>query len=99
MYYAISCEDVEGSLPMRQQARPAHLERLQALADAGALFVAGPHPALDTEEPGDAGNTGSLIIAEFESLAAAQKWADEDPYVTAGVFESVTVKPYKRVLP
>lgn len=99
MYYAIICEDVANSLPLRQQARPAHLERLQALADAGRLFAAGPHPALDTEEPGDAGFTGSLVIAEFESLGAAQAWADSDPYVAAGVFSNVFVKPYKRVLP
>lgn len=99
MYYAIICEDVENSLPLRQQARPAHLERLQALADNGALLVAGPHPALDTEEPGEAGFTGSLVIAEFDSLAAAQAWADADPYVAAGVFRNVVVKPYKRVLP
>lgn len=99
MYYAIICEDVANSLPLRQQARPAHLERLQALADAGRLFAAGPHPALDTEEPGDAGFTGSLVIAEFESLGAAQAWADSDPYVAAGVFSNVVVKPYKRVLP
>lgn len=99
MYYAIICEDVDNSLPLRQQARPAHLERLQALADAGALMAAGPHPALDTEEPGDAGFTGSLVIAQFDSLEAARAWADADPYVTAGVFKNVVVKPYKRVLP
>ncbi|MFK7975952.1 MAG: YciI family protein [Halioglobus sp.] len=99
MYYAIICEDVANSLPLRQSARPAHLERLQALADAGALLVAGPHPAIDTEDPGEAGFSGSLVIAEFESLEAAQAWADADPYVTAGVFSRVVVKPYKRVLP
>ena len=99
MYYAILCEDVENSLPLRQQARPAHLERIQALLDDGRLLAAGPHPALDTEAPGDAGFTGSLIIAEFDSLEAATAWADSDPYVDAGVFNRVTVKPYKLVLP
>ena len=99
MYYAILCEDVSNSLPLRQQARPAHLERLQDLLDQGRLLVAGPHPALDTEDPGDAGFTGSLIIAEFDSLEAATAWADSDPYVDAGVFSRVTVKPYKVALP
>ena len=99
MFYAILCEDVENSLPLRKEARPAHLERLQALADDGRLLVAGPHPALDTEEPGDAGFTGSLVIAEFDSLEAATAWADADPYVESGVFHRVIVKPYKRVLP
>ena len=99
MYYAILCEDVPNSLPLRQQARPAHLERLQELLDQGRLLVAGPHPALDTEDPGDAGFTGSLIIAEFDSLEAATAWADSDPYVDAGVFSKVAVKPYKVTLP
>lgn len=99
MYYAILCEDVEHSLPLRQQARPAHLERLQDLADQGRLLAAGPHPALDTNEPGEAGFTGSLIIAEFDSLEAATAWADSDPYVDAGVFSRVIVKPYRVVLP
>ncbi len=99
MFYAILCEDVENSLAPRMSARPAHLERLQALVDAGRLLVAGPHPALDTEDPGDAGFTGSLIIAEFDSLEEATAWADSDPYVDAGVFSKVTVKPYKKVLP
>ncbi len=99
MLYAILCEDVEDSLPLRATARPAHLERIQELVDQGRLIVAGPHPALDTEEPGDAGFTGSLIIAEFDSLEAATAWADSDPYVDAGVFGKVTVKPYKKVLP
>lgn len=99
MYYAILCEDVADSLALRQQARPDHLARIQQLVDAGRLLVAGPHPALDTEEPGDAGFTGSLIIAEFDSLEAATAWADSDPYVDAGVFSRVVVKPYKRVLP
>ncbi|GAB5451731.1 MAG: YciI family protein [Halioglobus sp.] len=99
MYYAILCEDVDNSLPLRKTAREAHLQRLRALTDEGRLLVAGPHPALDTEDPGDAGFTGSLIIAEFDSLEAATAWADSDPYVDAGVFNRVVVKPYKRVLP
>lgn len=99
MYYAILCEDVKNSLPQRQGARPAHLARLQELADQGRLLAAGPHPALDTPEPGEAGFTGSLIIAEFDSLESATAWADSDPYVGAGVFNRVVVKPYKLVLP
>ncbi|WP_116368691.1 YciI family protein [Parahaliea mediterranea] len=99
MYYAILTEDVENSLALRQRARPAHLARLQTLADAGRLLVAGPHPALDTEEPGEAGFTGSLVIAEFDSLEDATAWADADPYVDAGVYRRVVVKPYKKVLP
>ncbi len=99
MYYAIICEDVANSLPLRAQVRPEHLQRVEQLKAEGRLLVAGPHPALDTEEPGEAGFTGSLIIAEFDSLEAAQAWADADPYVTAGVFAQVVVKPYKIVLP
>ena len=99
MYYAILCDDVENSLPLRMKARPAHLARLQTLADQGKLMAAGPHPAVDTLEPGEAGFTGSLIIAEFDSLEAATAWADSDPYVEAGVFGKVTVKPFKLVLP
>lgn len=99
MYYAILCEDVENSLALRQGARPAHLARIQQLVDEGRLLAAGPHPALDTADPGDAGFTGSLIIGEFDSLEAATAWADSDPYVDAGVFSKVTVKPYKLVLP
>ena len=99
MYYAIFCEDVQDSLPLRKGARPAHLARLQQLLDQGRLLVAGPHPALDTTSPGDAGFTGSLIIAEFDSLEAATAWADSDPYVDAGVFSKVTVKPYMVALP
>lgn len=99
MYYAILCEDVPGSLPLRQQARAAHLERISVLVDEGRLLAAGPHPALDTEDPGEAGFTGSLIIGEFDSLESATAWADSDPYVDAGVFKRVTVKPYKLVLP
>jgi hypothetical protein len=99
MYYAIFCEDVENSMALRKSARAAHLARLQELVDAGRLLAAGPHPAMDTEEPGEAGFTGSLIIAEFDSLEAATAWADSDAYVDAGVFNKITVKPYKLVLP
>ena len=99
MWYAIISEDIENSLAQRLAARPAHLQRLQELKDDGRLFVAGPHPAIDSLEPGEAGFTGSLVIAEFPSLADAQQWADADPYVTAGVYKQVTVKPFKKVLP
>lgn len=99
MYYAILCEDVEDSLPLRKATREAHLAYLQQLVEQGRLFAAGPCPALDTEDPGEAGFTGSLIIAEFDSLEAATAWADADPYAGAGVFSKVTVKPYKLVLP
>lgn len=99
MLYAIICEDNADSLSKRLTARPAHLARLQALQDAGRLLLAGPHPAIDTDNPGDAGFTGSLIVAEFEHLAAAQQWADADPYIDAGVYASVTVKPFKKVFP
>ncbi|MDN6318315.1 MAG: YciI family protein [Marinobacter sp.] len=99
MYYSISSEDVENSLPLRQTARPAHIERLQKLKAEGRLLLAGPHPAIDTPEPGDAGFSGSLVVAEFDSLDAAQTWADSDPYMDAGVYRKVTVKPFKVVLP
>ena len=99
MYYAIISEDINNSLALRQSARPAHLQRLQALADEGRLLVAGPHPIIDTNDPGDAGFSGSLIIAEFESLEQAQSWADADPYASAGVYQQVQVKPFKPVLP
>lgn len=99
MWYAFFCEDRPDSLAARRQARPAHLERLQQLRDAGRLLVAGPTPAIDSEDPGAAGFSGSLVIAEFASLAEAQAWADADPYVAAGVYAAVTVKPFKRVLP
>ena len=99
MLYAIICEDVTNSLPLRIPARPAHLAHVQTLIDAGRLVIAGPHPASDSEDPGEAGFTGSLIIAEFDSLADAQAWADKDPYLAAGVFARVTVKPFKRVAP
>lgn len=99
MYYAIISEDIENSLALRQSARPAHLERLQALKAEGRLLVAGPHPAIDTPEPGEAGFTGSLVVAEFDSLEAARAWAGADPYIEAGVYQKVTVKPFKAVLP
>ena len=99
MYYAILSEDVPGSLPLRQKARPDHIARLEALKAEGRLFAAGPHPAIDTPEPGEAGFSGSLVIAEFTSLEDARAWADADPYLAAGVYERVVVKPYKIVLP
>ncbi len=99
MLYAIISEDVQDSLKKRLAARPSHLERLDQLLHQGRLIVAGPHPALDTEDPGEAGFSGSLIIAEFASLEEAQAWADDDPYVQAGVYRKVTVKPFKKVYP
>ncbi len=99
MFYAILSEDVPDSLPMRQSARPDHLERLALLKQQGRLLVAGPHPAIDSPDPGQAGFSGSLVIAEFNSLEEARNWADEDPYVGAGVYQKVTVKPFKKVLP
>jgi hypothetical protein len=99
MLYMILGEDTPGSLDQRLAARPAHLERLQALQAAGCLILAGPCPAIDSPDPGPAGFSGSLIVAEFSSLAAAQAWADADPYVAAGVYAGVVVKPFKKVLP
>ena len=99
MWYAIISQDVPDSLEKRLAARPAHLERLKALTEAGRLLIAGPHPAIDSEDPGSAGFTGSLVVAEFPSLADAQSWADADPYVAAGVYLQVTVKPFRKVLP
>lgn len=99
MYYAIISEDIPNSLERRMSVRPAHVERLKALADEGRLLIAGPHPAIDSEEPSEAGFSGSLVVAEFASLDAAKAWADADPYVGAGVYQSVTVKPFKKVLP
>lgn len=99
MLYAIVGQDVADSLNQRLAARPAHFERLQALQQAGRLLLAGPFPALDSNDPGPAGFTGSLIVAEFDDLATAQAWADADPYVDAGVYASVNVKPFKKVLP
>lgn len=99
MLYAIISVDVADSLSKRLSARPAHLERLQALQNEGRLLLAGPHPAIDSENPAEAGFTGSLIVAEFTDLAAAQQWAVADPYIDAGVYASVTVKPFKKVFP
>ena len=99
MLYAIISQDVENSLEKRLSARPEHIERLQLLKEQGRLILAGPHPAIDNLEPGPAGFTGSLIVAEFESLEEAQTWADKDPYIKAGVYQSVVVKPFKKVLP
>jgi uncharacterized protein YciI len=99
MFYLIYSEDVENSLALRMSVREQHLARLRELQDQGRLLVAGPCPAIDNENPGDAGFTGSLIVAEFESLTQAQVWADKDPYIDAGVYKKVTVKPYKKVLP
>ena len=99
MLYAIIAEDVENSLADRLAARPAHLERLTALRDQGRLILAGPHPAIDSDDPGDAGFSGSLVVAEFDSLEDARAWADDDPYIKAGVYAKVTVKPFKKVLP
>lgn len=99
MWYAIISRDVDNSLPLRQKARPDHLARLEDLKQLGRLLIAGPHPAIDSEDPGSAGFSGSLIVAEFESLDDARAWADADPYVSAGVYAEVSVKPFKKVLP
>ena len=99
MLYAIISQDHEDSLAERLKARPDHLARLQSLQEAGRLVLAGPHPAIDSNDPGDAGFTGSLVVAEFDSLEQAQAWADSDPYVAAGVYAGVTVKPFRKVLP
>jgi len=99
MLYAIISRDIADSLERRLGARPAHLERLETLRSEGRLVLAGPHPAIDSPDPGPAGFTGSLVVAEFSSLAAAQAWADADPYIAAGVYAEVTVKPFKKVLP
>lgn len=99
MLYVIIGEDRAGSLEQRLAARPAHLERLQALQAEARLILAGPCPAIDAPDPGPAGFSGSIIIAEFASLAAAQAWADTDPYIAAGVYEKVVVKPFKKALP
>ena len=99
MWYAIVADDHPASLPARLGARPLHLQRLQALQDEGRLLLAGPMPAIDSPDPGPAGFSGSLIVAEFDSLASAQAWADADPYVAAGVYASVRVRPFKQVFP
>ena len=99
MYYAIISEDVPNSLPKRKIARPDHLARLNELKSQGRLLIAGPFPAIDSEDPGEAGFSGSLVVAEFDDLLSAKTWADADPYVAEGVYGKVTVKPYKKVLP
>ncbi|WP_417579644.1 YciI family protein [Nitrincola sp.] len=99
MFYAIIAEDNEGSLEKRLATRPAHIERLKQLSAEGRILIAGPHPAIDSEDPGEAGFSGSLIVAEFPSLIDAQSWADQDPYVAAGVYKRISVKPFKKVLP
>jgi len=99
MLYAIISQDIENSLPLRKQARPDHLARLEQLQNEGKLILAGPHPWIDSNDPGDAGFSGSLVVAEFASLKDAQNWADADPYVTAGVYQHVSVKPFKQVFP
>lgn len=99
MLYAIISEDVENSLEKRLSVRPAHLQRLQTLKHEGRLLLAGPHPAIDSSDPGPAGFSGSLVVAEFTSLEAAQAWADSDPYIAAGVYARVNVKPFRKVLP
>ncbi len=99
MLYAIIASDRADSLAARRGARPDHLQRLQALRDDGRLILAGPHPAIDGADPGDAGFSGSLVVAEFDSLDAARSWADADPYVAAGVYDNVVIKPFLKVLP
>lgn len=99
MLYAIISRDHVNSLEKRLAARPAHLARLETLRDEGRLILAGPHPAIDSNDPGPAGFTGSLVVAEFASLEAARAWADADPYLSAGVYAEVHVKPFKKVLP
>ncbi|MDO6424208.1 YciI family protein [Saccharophagus degradans] len=99
MLFAIISQDVPNSLPLRKTARADHIARLTKLRDEGRLILAGPHPAIESDDPGDAGFTGSLVVAEFASLQDAQSWADSDPYIKAGVYERVTVKPFKKVLP
>ena len=99
MWYAIISEDHENSLENRLSARPAHLSRLKELAASGRVLIAGPHPAIDSEDPGSAGFTGSLVVVEFPSLQAAEAWAEADPYIKAGVYKTVVVKPFNRVLP
>ncbi|RMG53590.1 MAG: YciI family protein [Gammaproteobacteria bacterium] len=99
MLYAIIAEDAPGSLEARLASRPAHLARLEQLRDEGRLVLAGPHPAIDAEDPGPNGFTGSLVVAEFPSLEEARAWAEADPYREAGVYQRVTVKPFRLVLP
>jgi hypothetical protein len=97
MLYAIISQDIADSLPLRKESRPAHLARLQQLRDEGRLTMAGPHPAIDSDDPGPAGFSGSLVVAQFNSLEEAQAWSDADPYMAAGVYADVLVKPFKQV--
>ncbi len=99
MLYAIISKDVENSLPLRKKVRPDHLARLEKLQNEGRLIIAGPHPAIDSIDPGDAGFTGSLVVAEFTSLTEATNWANADPYLIAGVYQQVNVHPFKKVFP
>ena len=99
MWYAVISDDVADSLPMRLKSRDAHVARLKALAADGRVLIAGPHPAIDAEDPGAAGFTGSLVVVDFPSLEEATEWANADPYIKAGVYARVSVKPFKRVLP
>ena len=99
MLYAIISTDIENSLSRRVQARPDHIARLENLQNEGSLILAGPHPCIESNDPGEAGFSGSLVVAEFNTLSDAQSWADQDPYVTAGVYEKVIVKPFKKVFP
>ena len=99
MLYAISGEDIPESLEIRLAARTAHLDRINILQKEGRLILAGPYPAIDSPDPGPEGFSGSLIVAEFESLEAARTWAETDPYITSGVFAKLTVKPFKKVMP
>jgi hypothetical protein len=99
MLYAIISEDVKDSLALRKANRPAHLKRLEALKSQGRLKLAGPHPSIDSDDPGPSGFSGSLVVAEFSSLAEAEEWASQDPYQVAGAYQQVTVKPFKYVLP
>ncbi len=99
MYYAFICEDVENSLDGRTAHRPAHLARLKSLQEEGRLLLAGPFPAIDNPDPGPAGFSGSLIIAEFPSLAEAERWAAEEPFLKAGIYRQVTVRPFRQTLP
>ena len=99
MWYSIICEDKKDSLELRLKTRESHLKRIKSLSENGRILIAGPNPVIDNEEPGQAGFSGSIIIAEFNSIEEAEKWAKEDPYMVAGVFESINVKPFKKVLP
>ena len=99
MLYVIISQDIENSLALRQQVRSKHLARLNQLRDQGRLVLAGPNPTIEAEEPGSSGFTGSLVVAQFDSLQAAEHWAKEDPYVAAGIYQQVTVKPFIKVLP